>query len=176
MTMIEATIGKEGGYSNHPSDRGGETMWGITVAFARRNGYKGLMRAMPRETAVAIYRQEYAIRPGFASVAEISRVVGEELFDTGVNMGPSVPSLWFQQALNALNAQGRLYADIKEDGDIDPATLAAFRAYRKARGAEADSVMLKALNSLQGARYIELARGRQANEDFAYGWLRTRVA
>lgn len=90
-------------------------------------------------------------------------------------MGPSVPSPWFQQALNALTAQGRLYGDIKEDGDIGPTTLAAFRAYRRARGAEADSVKMKALNSLQGARYIDLARGRQANEDFAYGWLRTRT-
>src|SRR3546814_1428417 len=78
------------------------------------------------------------------SVAEIAPVVGEELFDTGVNMGPAVPSLWFQQALNALNNGARLYADIKEDGDIGPATLGAFRAYLKARGAEASEVMMKA--------------------------------
>lgn len=175
-SMIEATIGKEGGYSNHPNDTGGETMWGITIAVARRNGYTGPMRSLPREKAVAIYRSEYAIRPGFTAVAEISPMVGEELFDTGVNMGPSVPSLWFQQALNGLNDGGRLYADIKEDGDIGPASLAAFKSYRKARGAEADSVMMKALNCLQGARYIDLARGRQANESFLFGWLRTRVA
>ncbi|WP_422057694.1 glycoside hydrolase family 108 protein [Sphingomonas sp.] len=174
--MIEATIGKEGGYSNHPADRGGPTRWGITEHVARRNGYKGDMRDLPRETAVAIYRQEYAIRPGFAAVAEISPAVGEELFDTGVNMGQAVPARWFQMALNGLNDGGKLYADIGEDGDIGPATLNAFRAYRKARGAEADTVMLKALNAMQGARYIELARGRPANEAFLYGWLRTRVA
>src|SRR3546814_21200881 len=90
-------------------------------------------------------------------------------------MGPAVPSLWFQQALNALNNGARLYADIKEDGDIGPATLGAFRAYLKARGAEASEVMMKALNSLQGARYIELSRTRAANEDFTFGWLRPRV-
>ena len=173
--MIEATIGKEGDYSNHHADKGGPTRWGITESEARRSGYTGDMRVLPRETAVAIYRDKYAIRPGFAAVAEISPAVGEELFDTGVNMGPAVPSLWFQQVLNALNNGGRLYADIVEDGDIGPATLAAFRAYRKARGAEADSVMLKALNALQGARYIELSRTRAANEAFTFGWLRTRV-
>lgn len=175
-TMIEATIGKEGGYSNHPADRGGPTRWGMTEAVARANGYKGDMREFPRPTAVAIYRQVYAIRPGFAAVAEISPAVGEELFDTGVNMGPAVPALWFQKALNGLNDGGKLYADIKEDGAIGPGTLAAFRAYRKARGSEADSVMLKALNCLQGARYVDLARGRSANEAFLFGWLRTRVA
>src|SRR3546814_839027 len=174
-SMIETTIGKEGRYSNHPADRGGETMWGITERVARRHGYTGPMRALPRAKAVAIYRQEYAIDPGFAAVAEIDPVVGEELFDTGVNMGPAVPSLWFQQALNALNNGARLYADTKEDGDIGPATLGAFRAYLKARGAEASEVMMKALNSLQGARYIELSRTRAANEAFTFGWLRTRV-
>lgn len=174
-SMIEATIGKEGGYSNHPADRGGPTRWGITQSVARANGYAGDMRDLPRDRAVAIYRDVYAIRPGFAAVAQISEAVGEELFDTGVNMGPSVPRLWFQQALNGLNDGGKLYADIKEDGAIGPGTLAAFRAYRKARGGEADRVMLKALNCLQGARYIELARGRAANEAFLFGWLRTRV-
>jgi len=173
--MIDAAIGREGGYSNHPADRGGETMWGITAAVARRNGYAGPMKTMPRETAKAIYRHEYAIRPGFAAVAEISPAVGEELFDTGVNMGPGVPALWFQQLLNALNDGAKLYGDIREDGDIGPATLAAFRAYRKARGDQADSVMLRALNSMQGARYVELARTRGANEAFLFGWLRTRV-
>src|SRR3546814_15941930 len=64
-SMIETTIGKEGRYSNHPADRGGETMWGITERVARRHGYTGPMRALPRAKAVAIYRQEYAIDPGF---------------------------------------------------------------------------------------------------------------
>lgn len=174
-SMIEATIGKEGEYSNHPADKGGPTRWGVTQSEARANGYRGDMRDFPRPLAVDIYRLKYAIRPGFAAVAEISPVVGEELFDTGVNMGPSVPALWFQMALNALNNGGKLYPDIKEDGDIGPATLTAFNALRKARGNEADVVMLKALNCLQGARYIEISRTRAANEAFTWGWLRTRV-
>lgn len=175
-SMIEATIGKEGDYSNHPSDRGGPTRWGITERVARRHGYTGDMRALPREKAIAIFREEYAIRPGFAAVAEISPRIGEELFDTGVNMGPAIAARWFQEWLNAFNAQGRLYPDIKEDADIGPGTLAAFRAYLKARGPEAEAVMLRALNCSQGERYKLLARGRAANEDFAYGWVRTRVA
>lgn len=174
--MIEATIGKEGGYSNHPSDKGGPTRWGITERVARKHGYSGDMRVLPRETAVAIYRQEFAIDTGFAAVAAISPAIGEELFDTGVNMGPGVPALWFQEWLNAFNAQGKLYPDIREDGDVGPGTLAAFRAYLKARGPEAEKVMLRALNCSQGDRYKDLARGRAANEDFAFGWVRTRVA
>jgi lysozyme family protein len=175
-SMIDATIGREGEYSNHPSDRGGPTRWGITQAVARAEGFHGDMKTLPRETAVAIYRKIYAIRPGFAAVAEISPRIGEELFDTGVNMGPAIPAVWFQEWLNAFNGQGRLYPDIKEDGAIGPGTLSAFRAYLKARGAEAERVMLDALNCSQGERYKVLARGRAANEDFVYGWIRTRVA
>ena len=151
-SMIEATIAKEGGYANHPSDPGGETMFGITARVARANGYAGPMRLLTREQAKAIYRSEYAIKPGFAAVAEISPAIGEELFDTGVNMGPAVPALWFQQSLNAMNAGGSLYPDIKEDGKIGPATLNAFRNYLARRGADAEKVMLKALNGLHVRR------------------------
>ena len=174
--MIDATIGKEGGYSNNSADPGGETMWGITARVARKHGYTGAMEALPRSLAVEIYRQEYAIDPGFEAVAEISPAIGAELFDTGVNMGTAVPALWFQQALNALNNGGKLYPDIREDGDIGPGTLNAFRAYLQARGTDGEGVMLKALNCLQGARYLELARMRVANETFEFGWLKNRVA
>lgn len=175
-TMIDATIDKEGRYSNHPADTGGPTMWGITERVARANGYTGDMKLLPRSTAVAIYTQVYAIAPGFAAVAALNAKIGEELFDTGVNMGPSIPARWLQECLNGLNDGGKLYADIGEDADIGPGTLKAFSSYLAKRGAEAEAVMLKALNCKQGARYIDLARGRTANEAFLYGWLRTRVS
>jgi lysozyme family protein len=175
-TMIDATIGKEGGYSNHPSDRGGPTRWGITERVARANGYSGDMRTLPRETAVAIYKSEYAIKPGFAAVAAINEQIGEELFDTGVNMGVAWPPLFLQQALNSLNAQGKHYPDIKEDGDIGPTTLKTLKAYLAKRGNDGVKVMLTALNVMQGARYLTIVGSRPKNEDFLYGWLRTRVS
>jgi lysozyme family protein len=173
--IIEGVIGREGRYSNHPSDTGGETMWGITIAVARRNGYHAPMRNMPREVAASIYRSEYVVRPGFADVLTRSEAIAEELVDTGVNMGPAIPAMFLQQALNALNVQGKHYADIREDGDVGPATLRALDAYLKRRGKEGEAVMVKALNALQGARYLDLARRRAKNEDFVYGWLRTRL-
>lgn len=174
--MIDATIGREGGYSNHPSDTGGETMWGITAAVARRQGYAGPMRDLPRAKAVAIYRQEYAIGPGFAAVAAIMPDVGAELFDSGVNFGPAVPGMWLQRCLNAFNKQAQLYPDLLVDGRLGPATLAALTAYKSKRGADAERVLLTALNCLQGERYIDLSEKRSANEDFTFGWIRARVA
>lgn len=169
--MIDNTIGKEGGYVDNPLDRGGKTIWGITEAVARRNGYTGDMKSMPRSTAVSIYTSEYAVKPGFAKVAEIYPKVGEELFDTGVNMGPARPSMWLQEWLNALNQGGKHWADIKEDGSIGPATLAALKAYKAKRGAEGETRLVAALNADQGVRYKQIARNNPSQEAFVYGWL-----
>lgn len=172
--IIDGVIGREGYYSNHPSDRGGETMWGITVAVARANGYAGPMRDMPREVAKAIYKKRYVMDPGFGAVLALSEPIAEELVDTGVNMGPFWASVFLQKALNALNMQGKHYADINEDGDVGQGTLNALKAYLAKRGTEGVTVMVKALNAQQGARYLDLTK-RPKNEDFVYGWLRTRL-
>lgn len=174
--MLDTLIGKEGAYSNHPSDTGGETMWGITVAVARANGYPGPMRAMTRDQAKAIYRAKYWSAPGYETVALQSSAVAEELFDTGVNMGPGVGSTFLQRLLNALNRQGKDYPDIRVDGDVGPGTLTALKSFLKARGKEGELVLVRGLNALQGARYVALAEGRTANEDFLYGWLTHRVS
>jgi lysozyme family protein len=178
LAMVNDTIGKEGRYANHPSDPGGETMWGITKDTAVHNGYNGPMKSLPRDTAVKIYYTEYVVKPGFASVAEISAAIGAELFDSGVNVGVGRPPVWFQEWLNAFNQRGRLYPDIKEDGIIRPGgeTIRAFQAFLAKRGGEAEKVMLAALNADQAAHYKRITRAKESNEDFTFGWIRTRVA
>ena len=37
--LIDELIEREGGYANHPADRGGPTRFGITEAVARAHGY-----------------------------------------------------------------------------------------------------------------------------------------
>lgn len=173
--MLDALVGREGRYANRASDRGGETMWGVTLAVARAFGYDGAMAQMPRETALRIYRSRYWIEPGFDLVSTISEPIAEELLDTGVNMGTGVASTFLQRCLNALNQQSRLYDDLTADGRIGSVTLDALRRYLKARGAEGEAVMLRALNALQGARYIGIAEADRTQEDNLYGWIRARV-
>lgn len=173
--IIEVTIGHEGGYSNNPNDTGGATKWGITENVARNNGYKGDMRQLPRETAISIYEKNYWYAPKFDQIANVSSVIAAKLFDTGVNMGTSIPVKFLQRWLNAFNNQGKLYSDISADGQIGPATITAFKAYLNTRGKDAEKVMLRAINCSQGARYLEISEARIANETFTYGWMLNRV-
>lgn len=174
--MLDELLRKEGGYVDHPDDRGAATNYGITSSVARKAGWTGSMRDLPRDLALAIYRRRYWTQPGFDQVAAVMPDVAAELFDTGVNMGPGVAAGFLQRSLNALNRRGADWPDLIVDRQIGPATIDALRRFARLRGAAAQTVLLKALNALQGARYIELAEGRQANESFVFGWLSSRVA
>lgn len=173
--LIDEVIDREGGYSNHPADRGGATRWGITQDVARANGYAGDMQALPRVTAENIYRQRYWIAPKFSFVAEIAPKIAAELFDTGVNMGVAIAGQFLQRALNALNRNERDYPDLIVDGAIGVKSLAALGGYRRVRGPSGEGVLLKAIEAMQGERYIMLAERRPANEAFLYGWLANRI-
>ncbi|GGA47148.1 glycoside hydrolase family 108 protein [Sphingomonas psychrolutea] len=173
--LIDAVLDREGGYSNHPADRGGETAFGITAAVARANGYDGAMRDLPLATARAIYRRLYWLGPRFDAVAARAPLVAAELFDTGVNMGPPVAAAFLQRALNALNRGASDYPDMPVDGRIGDITLAGLTAFLAWRGAGGERVLLKAIEALQGERYVALAERRPANEAFLYGWLANRI-
>lgn len=175
-SLIDGVIGREGAFTNNPNDPGGATMWGITERVARANGYAGPMNAMPREVAKNIYFTQYVQKPGFAAVMPLSDKIAEEIVDTGVNMGPAVASLFLQQALNTFNNQGRDYPDLKVDGDVGPATITALKTLLAKRGVDGETVILRALNSLQGERYISIGAGRPASEAFEFGWFLRRIA
>ena len=80
-----------------------------------------------------------------------------------------------QRSLNALNSQGTHYSDLVVDGVIGNGTLGALKDYLDRRQHEGERVLLKALNCLQGARYIEIAEARERNESFVFGWFSHRV-
>lgn len=174
--IIEAILGKEGGYVNNPDDAGGPTRWGVTQKTARANGYTGDMRNLTRDEAKRILEADYWFGPRFDLIATVSPAIAAELCDTGVNMGPSVPAKWLQRWLNAFNQQGKLYPDLTADGQIGLLTVSALNSYLTSRGKDAEAVMLKALNCSQGSRYLDLTEQRPANRTFAYGWVKERVS
>lgn len=169
-------LGVEGEWSDHPSDAGGKTRWGITEAVARDHGYSGDMRDLPLWMATRITRAQYWDLLRLDAVADLAGfAVAYELFDTAYNMGAGVAWRFLQRALNSLNRQQRDYADVTQDGLVGPRTLSALNAYMALRGETGARVLRRCLDSQQGTRYLESAEARPANEDFVFGWFRTRV-
>lgn len=176
LEIIDKAVATEGGYTNNAADLGGPTIWGITERVARKNGFTANMETMGREIAKTIYLRQYIQAPGFDRVHALNPAIAAELIDTGINCGPPTAATMLQRALNALNGQGKLYADIPVDGDCGPATVTALKAYLSKRGAIGELVMLRTLNGLQLERYIEISEKRSANEEFTFGWIANRVA
>lgn len=173
--LIDALISREGGYVAHPADRGGPTCFGITEAVARANGYAGAMARLPRSLAAAIYARLYWRKPGLDRISAIAPALATELFDTGVNMGPETAFGFLRRALNALNRGATDYADVPIAGLCDAALHGALLAFLKTRRPHGETVLVKAIDALQGARYLALAEARPANEAFLYGWLANRL-
>lgn len=173
--MIDALIDREGGYAADPDDRGGATRYGITQAVARQQGYAGAMADLPRSEAAAIYKRLYWLRPRLDAVSQTAPILAAELFDAGANMGTATAVSFLQRALNALNRGGGDYPDVAVDGTIGAGTLAALTAFIARRGAAGETVLVRAVDALRGARYVRLAETRPADEAFLYGWLARRT-
>jgi Predicted Peptidoglycan domain len=53
--------------------------------------------------------------------------------------------------------------------------VAALSTFLTKRAPHGEPVLMKALEALQGERYLDLAERRPANEAFLYGWLANRI-
>jgi lysozyme family protein len=159
-------------YTNDPSDSGGATKYGCTEAEARAFGYTGHMRDLPRAIAFDLLCIRFWDKVKGDDLENLSVAICKEVVDTGVNMGTHRASIFLQRCLNVLNNKASLYRDLKVDGKIGPASISALRAYLNSRD---ESVLLKALNCMQGAKYIELAERREKDEKWIYGWYKNRV-
>ena len=133
----------EGGYVNHPSDPGGETNHGITIAVARANGYLGPMSSMPLSIAIDIYRACYW---GRVRADELPSAIRFHVFDAAVNSGPKQAVKWLQRC-----------AGVTDDGLIGAVTIAAA------------GKVTPALYSAERLRFMTTLNGWSA---FGKGWAR----
>jgi lysozyme family protein len=107
----------EGGYTNHPSDPGGPTNFGITIHDYRRylnpSATAADVRAMRLDEAKAIYRTKYwaALR-----CDELPHGLDYALFDYGVNSGTGRAGKVLQRLLGAA-----------DDGRMGDSLVAAIR-------------------------------------------------
>lgn len=88
IASISRVLAHEGGYTNHPSDPGGPTNWGITIHDARRYWKRTAtaadVKAMPLSVAREIYRSKYW---DAQRCDDLPGGVDYIMFDYGVNSG-----------------------------------------------------------------------------------------
>lgn len=113
--IITEIIRREGGFVDHPNDRGGPTKYGITLGTLARWRQQPVtdedVKALPELEARAIYHQRYIVGPGYMFLREPLRMA---IVDWGVLSGPPRATRGLQRALG-----------VKEDGIIGRETLEA---------------------------------------------------
>jgi lysozyme family protein len=160
---IARVLAHEGGYTDHPSDPGGPTNFGITIYDARRylnqklssappwrDADRDVMRAVTREQAIAIYRAKYW---DALSCDALPAGVDYAVFDYGVNSGIGRAAKVLQRVVY-----------VADEGAIGPVTL--FAAARGAPGVLIISICDERLRFLRSLRTWSV---------FGKGWAR-RVA
>ena len=154
--IIAEIIKREGGYVDHPADKGGPTNFGVTLNKLREwRGVQSLtandVRMMRRGEAEAIYLHDYIQRPGFHLIPD--ERLRHHVIDFGVNSGPGRAARKLQRVVGA-----------DQDGVIGPQTLNAIRRM----GAS------KVNNLLMAERIKFLGRivdGDHSQAAFLNGWL-----
>jgi lysozyme family protein len=146
--IVEMILEHEGGYVNHSSDPGGETIYGIS-----KRAYPHLdIKTLTTDDAKDIYKQDYWDRiKGDDLPAGVACVV----MDYGVNSGISRASKSLQSACGIVNG----------DGIIGPHTLSAVWSTVKEHGEE--FVINKVTTQRQ-----EFIRGLSIYDTFGRGWER----
>lgn len=116
--MIDDILEREGGYVDHPADRGGPTNFGITQktlsAWLKRPASKEDVKRLKVETARTIYRRNYFEAP---KINRLPPALQSQLFDMAVHHGPGRAIKMMQELLNE---QGY---PCKIDGGIGPETV-----------------------------------------------------
>jgi lysozyme family protein len=119
--VLDEVIRREGGYVNHPADKGGPTKYGITLGTLAKWRGRAVtaddVYRLSEAEARQIYRQRYVVDPGYAGIRDPQLTA--LLVDCCVLYGEDDASPWLQQAANADGAA------LKVDGKVGPKTIAA---------------------------------------------------
>jgi lysozyme family protein len=155
LLAVDRVLVHEGGESNAPADRGGETKFGIS-----HRQYRDLVISrLTREQAIAIYFRDWWQRYHFGALPSQA---GAKVFDLAVNMGTEAAIRCLQRALRACTK------DVGEDGVLGSETLEA------AHSANSEA-LTAALRSEAAGHYRLIAHASvktgTAENPFLKGWL-----
>lgn len=152
---IEIVLESEGGYSNDPLDKGGETKYGITKRRYPDIDIKSLTISQAKE----LYREDFWDKYRIEDYSEELRFI---ILDMYINHNPEAVGLILQRAVN--NHIG--YKFLKVDGKVGPMTRAAL-----------DRFKINPLRVLayRSKYYSDIVRNNPSQKRLFYGWMFHRV-
>ncbi len=140
---IPVILALEGGYTDDPFDRGGETNFGIAKTFYPQEDIKN----MTKERAIAIYKKDYWEAMGVEKLPEHLQLI---VFDCGVNCGRKTAISLLQDV-----------AGVLRDGIIGRVTVGASREISVATYAKRRILY-----------YKRIVKNNPTQAKFLKGWLK----
>lgn len=173
--MIADILAKEGGYVDHPHDRGGATNHGISLRYAKGIGLdtdgdgdtdQDDIRLVTAAQAAELYREDFFHGP---RLDRLPAPIQPVLFDWAVLSGPPRVVSRLQRSLNALRlgpAAGH-YARLDEDGRVGPKTR---RAAESALSVLGPAAMIDVIVDARLAFHREIVGADPDQRVFLRGW------
>jgi lysozyme family protein len=166
---IKKVLQHEGGYVNHPNDKGGPTNWGVTqktyndyMTKITGRAYQSTIdeiKSMPIGNAINIYKALYWDKMSGDKIRKYA--IAAAIFDQAINRGTSSAVKQAQRVLK----KNFNYPSIAEDGVMGAGTLTALNTVDEA----------KFLNSyLQESilAYNKIVQNNPTQSVFLSGWLK----
>ena len=164
----------EGEWSNHPSDPGGVTRWGVSLRWLKSLPLEAAdfddddmitvedLRAMTPDQRDELFRQRWWLPYRYDTLEDLS--LSKRVFSCSVNMGFKTSHKILQRALRSATG-----ADLIDDGVMGAKTMAALP-----RGPY--EPLVAALKSEMAGHYRVLVRGNPSFAVFERGWLNRAYA
>lgn len=163
----------DGGYTDDPNDTGGKTNWGWTEATLLSIGVATPPKDLTFEVAYRLYEMHQWKKVGGDAIFKHHPYLARIIFNYGVHAGWCAAVRRLQMILNLHNNQGKLWADIKEDGYWGKNTQAMLHAYlSKREHLDGHDVIFMDYLIAAGAHYQSLAKANDRYERYYFGWMR----
>jgi len=152
LKAIDGVLDREGGYVKDPSDRGGETKFGIS-----KRSYPYLDIAdITKQDAIDIYCEDFWVPLCAGQI--VKQILANVFFDFAVNSGRTRATKLMQQILF-----------VPIDGMIGPITIGAINS--------ADGEKTAMQYTLQRIQfYNDLASSRKSQRKFLAGWIKRALS
>lgn len=156
---LEYLLEEEGGWSDHPADRGGATMYGVTqgtyTAWLKKQGKPSRsVKNISHDEARKLYESEYWKAAG---CDKLPWPISYMTFDAAVNSGAGRAVKWTQEGLRLV-----------PDGAVGPKTTAAAQKVVD----EGDGKRLLAIVDARVTFLARLVQSKPSQSAFLLGWWR----